>query len=342
MERENEHYRHILLYYFRKGKNASQAYKKLYAVYGDKALKERQCRNWFVKFRSGDFSLKDNKRSGRAMDVDDNLIKSIIATNRHSTTREIAEKLNVSHTCIEKHLQQLGFSKKLDIWVPHELKEIHLAKRIDICDMLLKRNENEPFLKRIITGDEKWVVYNNITRKRSWSQPNEPPQTTSKPDIHQKKVLLSVWWDYKGIVYFELLPRNQTINSEVYIDQLTKLDAEIKKNRPELANRKGIVFHHDNARPHTSLTTRQKLLQLGWDVLPHPPYSPDIAPSDFYLFQNLQNFLQGKKFNNDYEVKLQVTQFFASKNPQFYEHGIMMLPEKWKKVIENNGQYIFN
>ena len=65
MEDQKEHFRHILLFYFRKGKNASQAHKKLCAVYGDEAIKERQCQNWFAKFRSGDFSLKDEKRSGR-------------------------------------------------------------------------------------------------------------------------------------------------------------------------------------------------------------------------------------------------------------------------------------
>ena len=74
----------------------SQARKKLRAIYGDEALKERQCQNWFDKFRSGDFSLKE-KRSGRPVEVDDDLIKGIIDSDRHSTTREIAEKLHVSH-----------------------------------------------------------------------------------------------------------------------------------------------------------------------------------------------------------------------------------------------------
>ncbi|KAG6801834.1 Ammar1 transposase [Apis mellifera caucasica] len=123
-------------------------------------------------------------------------------------------------------------------------------QRINNCDLLKKRNENDPFLKRLITGDEKCVVYNNIKRKRSWSRPHEPAQTTSKAGIHQKKVLLSVWWDYKGIVYFELLPPNRTINSVVYIEQLTKLNNAVEEKRPELTNRKDIVFHHDNARPH--------------------------------------------------------------------------------------------
>ena len=96
--------------------------------------------------------------------------------------------------------------------------------------------------------------------------------------------MLSVWWDYKGPVYYETLPIYQTINSDVYIQQLIKVNNAIKKNRPELANRKQIIFQQDNARPHTSLIIWKKILEFGWDLLPHSPYSPDLAPSDYYLF----------------------------------------------------------
>ena len=85
--------------------------------------------------------------------------------------------------------------------------------------------------------------------------------------------MLSVLWDFEAIVYFELLPRNQTINSSVYCRQLMKLDKEIKETRTELATRKCVIFHQDNARPNTSLVTRKKLLELGWKVMPHPSYS---------------------------------------------------------------------
>ncbi|KOC62794.1 Histone-lysine N-methyltransferase SETMAR, partial [Habropoda laboriosa] len=67
------------------------------------------------------------------------------------------------------------------------------------------------------------------------------------------------------------------------------------QKRPELANRRGVVFHQDNARPHTSIMTRQKLRELGWKVLMHPPYSPDLAPSNYHVFLALQNFLNDKK-----------------------------------------------
>ena len=114
--------------------------------------------------------------------------------------------------------------------------------------------------------------------------------------------MLNVWWDFKGIVYFELLPRNQTINLNVYCHQPIKLDKEIeeiKEKRPVLATRKGVIFHQDNARPHTNLVTRKKLLELGWEVMPHLPYSPDLAPSDYHLFRSLQNYLNDKKFDSN-------------------------------------------
>ena len=72
------------------------------------------------------------------------------------------------------------------------------------------------------------------------------------PTFTKKKVMFSVWWDFKGIVYFEPLPDNTTINSEVYWHQLDKLSDALKENRPELVNRKGVVFQQDNTRPHTS------------------------------------------------------------------------------------------
>ena len=118
--------------------------------------------------------------------------------------------------------------------------------------------------------------------------------------------MLSVWWDFKGVVYFELLPRNQTINSNVYCRQLDSLNESIIQKRPELVNRKGVVLHHDNARPHTSLITRQKLLELGWDVLPQPAYSPDLAPSDFHLFRSLQNSLRSITSNSDEAVYMRI------------------------------------
>ena len=119
------------------------------------------------------------------------------------------------------------------------------------------------------------------------------------------------------------------------------MKAALDEKHPELVNRKHIIFHQDNARSHVSLTTRQKLLQLDWEVLIHLPYSPDISPSDFHLFRSLQNFLNGTNFNSLEDCKMHLEQFFTQKDKKFWEDGIMKLPEKWQKVVEQNGEYIF-
>ena len=142
-----------------------QARNKLYDVHGGKSLTERQCQKWFARFRSGDVHLKDAPRSERPTELDDDKIKAMIENYQRSTTREIAEKHNTSYTCVERHLKQLRYVNKLHILVPHKLNEIQLTKRISICDSLLKRNETDTFLKRIVTGGEEWVVYDKSCEK---------------------------------------------------------------------------------------------------------------------------------------------------------------------------------
>ena len=204
----------------------------------------------------------------------------------------------------------------------------------------MKHNENVPFLRQIVMGNEKWILYNNVERKRSWGKRNEPPPTTPKAGLHPKKVMLCIWWDWEGVLHYELLPENQTINSNKYCSQVDQLKAALDEKRPDLVNRKRIIFHQDNAILHVSLMTRQKLLQLGWEVLIHQPYSPDIAPSDFHLFWSLQNSLNEKKFNSLQDSKRHLEQFFAQKDKKFWEDGIMKLPEKWQKVVEQKFEYI--
>ena len=222
---------------------------------------------------------------GRPVEVDSDQIKTLIENNQRYTMREIANILKISKSSAENHLHQLGYVNRFDVWVPHKLSKKTLLDRISSCDSLLKRNENVPFLKQIVTGDEKWILYNNVEWKRSWGKRNEPPPTTPKAGI---------WWNWKGALYYELLPENQTINSNKYCSQLDQLKAALNKKCPELVNRKRIIFHQDNARPHVSLMTRQKLLKLSWEALIHPAYSPDITPLDFHLFRLYKILLMEK------------------------------------------------
>ena len=86
----------------------------------------------------------------------------------------------------------------------------NLLDYISTCDSLLKHNKNLPLLKQIMMSDGTCILYDNVECKRLWGKWNEPP---SKASLHPKKVMLQIWWDWKGILYYELLLENQTINS---------------------------------------------------------------------------------------------------------------------------------
>ena len=86
------------------------------------------------------------------------LIMALIKTNPHYTTRDIANILSISNSTVYEHLRKNNLVSHYDVWVPHDLTEKNLIDRVSICDSLVKRNQNDPFLKRIITGDEKWVL----------------------------------------------------------------------------------------------------------------------------------------------------------------------------------------
>ena len=135
---------------------------------------------------------------------------------------------------------------------------------------------------------------------------------------------------------FELLPTDTTITAELYCNQLDRLAVQIQQNRPHHGP---VRFLHDNARPHAAACTRQKLLDLGWEILIHPPYSPDLAPSDFHLFLSMSNSLRNKAFANDDELNQWLVNFFASKPASFYSESIMSLPKKWQRVLDCNGDY---
>ena len=98
-----------------------------------------------------------------------------------------------------------------------------------------------------------------------------------------------------------------------------------KKNKRRGHKLKGVILHRDNARPHPTVQTVQTINNLGWKLLPHPPWSPDLAPSDFHLFGALKEFMRGTKFESDNEVKSVVSDWLRYRPKDFYAEGIREL-----------------
>ena len=140
----------------------------------------------------------------------------------------------------------------------------------------------------------------------------------------------------KGIIHWELLSEGQTITGDIYASQLARVKAAV--DRSWLKGHK-VYFQHDNARPHVARQVKQLLTTFGWMVLPHPPYSPDLAPSDYWLFGDPTRALEGRAFNNRGMIEAALKQYFFSRPDGFYKDGIHKLPERWRHVVDNDGAY---
>ena len=152
------------------------------------------------------------------------------------------------------------------------------------------------------------------------------------------KVMCTVFWDRKGVILLDFLEPGQTINCDYYIAMLTKLKAWISIVRPE--KKTTFLLQHDNARPHTSLKTVDHIVNLDWTVLPHPPYSPYLAPSDFHLFGPMKDGLHGQHFPSNDAVVWAVKQWATSTGADFYERSMQALVHRRRKCIANGGDYV--
>jgi len=98
-----------------------------------------------------------------------------------------------------------------------------------------------------VTGDEKWIYFENPKRKRSWVTPGEPLTSTARPNRYGRKTMLCVWWDQKGVIYYEL-KSGETVNTERYRQQMINLNQALCKKRPEYQKRQHkVILPHDNA-----------------------------------------------------------------------------------------------
>jgi histone-lysine N-methyltransferase SETMAR len=328
-----------LHYEFKLGHSATVAAENINRAYGSNTVDVRVAQLWFSRFRAGDESLEEAPRSGRPSIVDEEALLSLVEADPRQTLATLADTLKCSIATVDRHLHALGKVRKLEKWVPHKLTADNKTQRLTICTSLLSRHQREPFFKCIITCDEKWVLYDNTKRGYVWLSPDEPTKTAPKPPLHQKKLLLCVWWSMAGVIHHEVLKVGETITADVYCQQLQRASQALLNKQPALVNRRQVLLLHDNAPAHTAKKTQGEIRKLNWEVLPHPPYSPDLSPTDYHLFRSLANYMREKQFKKQEEVTQELQNFFSSKDAAFFENGIEDLLLRWTKVVDNNGDY---
>ena len=133
----------------------------------------------------------------------------------------------------------------------------------------------------------------------------------------------------------DFLPKRSTITGVNYANLLDQLRTAIReKRRGKLS--KGVLLQQDNARVHNCKVAIER---NGYELIPHPAYSPDLAPSDFFLFPNLKRDIRGLHFRSDEEVVTAVEEWVNGKDPDFFSSGLMALEHRWSKCITLEGNY---
>jgi len=341
MASNKEHIRHCILFAFQLKKNAAEAAEMICSALGKGAVTHTTCKNWYKKFREGDFNLKDKERPGQPQKFEDEELQYLLDQNSTQTEKELAVQLGVTQQVISIRLHKLGKIQREGRWIS-QLSQDNKERRYDTAMSLLSRMKKKDFLHQIITGDEKWILYNNPKRRKSWVK-NQPTTLSAESNVYAKKVLLCIWWDINGIVYYELLNPGETVTTDRYQQQLIKLSNELERKRPLTDNKtRKVILQHDSTRPHVVKMTQRVIFDLGWETLPHAACSPDMAPSKYHLFRSLQDHLSDTHFETLEDIRKSIDDFIDSKPSSFYSSGIRQLPYKWLKVIENDGDYFID
>ena len=194
--------------------------------------------------------------------------------------------------------------------MPHELikNQKTLCFEVSSSFILWKMN----WCSQIVMCDEKWTIY-NWQWSAQWLDWEEAPKHFQKLNLHQKMVMVTLWWSAPCLIHYSFLNPNEAITSANYAQQINEMHQKLQVLQPALVNRKGPILLHDNAWLHITPPMLQKLNEWYHEVLHHLPYSPDFSLIDYRFFKHLNNFLWGKGFHNQQDTENAFQEFIKSK-----------------------------
>ena len=289
------------------------------------------------RFKDGVNSLEDEPRAGRPRK--DHLVpevQSLLDENQFLSQKKLASMLNVHTDVIHRILQEdLGLTRVNFRWIPYRLNQSQKEVRVRLSKSLLETLEQSSH-QMIITGDETWVYLRN-PRTSMWIDSDMPRPERPKHTIGSKKVMISVFWSSSGMHIIRMLPPGEKFIKSYFIDEVMVPLMEALSQKKGMKKKKRIFFHFDDASPHSIDRT---LSEMGYNRLPHPPYSPDLAPSDFFLFGYLKNLIEGKEFETPDQLFQEVSKILRSISKGILSDAYDEWMDRLNRCIELDGEYV--
>ncbi|UYV77660.1 hypothetical protein LAZ67_15001843 [Cordylochernes scorpioides] len=293
-----------------------QRIKNIYEAFGDAALSRSRTFEWLLSFLKGREKVNDDQHTGRprSLRCEKNKLKKeeLIKYNRRFSIKDLSSETGLSvglcHQIVTKDLDMIRTSSK---FIPRILTE--------------EQKEYDPETKR---QSSQWI-------ERGESKPKKARFTKSKV-----KTLLVTFFYINGLVHHEFIPFGRTINQEVYLGITRRLREAVRLKRPERWQKDDWILHVDNARPRTAHVILQFLAKHSTIQIPHPPYSPDLAPNDFFFYPKLKMKLKGRKFDNVDMIQAKSKATLRNLSKSAFISCFDNWNKRWKnRCIEAGGAY---
>ncbi|KAJ4427867.1 hypothetical protein ANN_23871 [Periplaneta americana] len=315
---------------------------------GEDAMGVTQIKEWFNRFKDGRTSAESEQRCGRPQTARSaavvERVRNLVMADRRLTVREIAEEVGVSKDSAHAILcDDLNMNRVAAKFVPKLLSPEQKDLRRDVAqDPLDTANTDPGFLNTVITGDESWVYgYDPGTKRQSsqWKHPESPRPKKARQVRSKIKMMLTVFFDVRGIVHHEYAPEGQMVTKEYYHDVLRRLRDAVRRKRPDMWTANNWHLHHDNAPAHSSQLIHTFLAKHGITTVHQPPYSPDLAPCDFWLFPKLKTPLKGSHFESREEIMRNATTELNTIPKEDFQRCFRQWKDRWAKCVQAQGAY---
>jgi len=200
----------------------------------------------------------------------------------------------------------------------------------------------DDILGRVTTGDETWVYQYNPEEKqqsKQWKTANSPRPKKFRQSKSRVKTMLLTFFDIRGIVHYEFVPTEQTVNQVYCLEVLGRLHEKVIWKQPKLFANNSWILCHDNAPAHTALSVREFLATKQITVLEHPAYSLDLAPSDFFLFPKIKEILKGRHFDDNDDIRSSTTATLKAIPQNQFQNCFEGWTRRWHRCIASQAEY---
>lgn len=337
---DRHHLKALVYGHFIASITAKDSIKFIHNAMGEEIISRKTVYCWYQEFQDGKCEFQDKSRSGRPKTgkSEENvaIVQGHILENRQITFDALEDLTGLCHGTIHNIIHDVLKVKKLkSVWIPYDLNQQQKEARVTWCKNMIQwfRDGTLRSTATIITGDETWLFFENIYpgNEKRWTFDDE--DTPKKPKISkmtQNKRMYTIFFNSDGIVHCSYRPLKSTINAQVYI--------EILKNICDKTSDR-FILHHDNASSHTCHQTNQFLKEKNIETSGHPPYSPDLAPCDFWLFPKLKKRFRGIQFMNEIDMETAVNNYLADLTSNDFKKCFEKWFERMHRCIESNGEY---